>query len=193
MTIKDHPNGKIIIFSRPIDTGNNFTYFIIFFLFGLFFLNLIVTSDKIDTPFLLICSLTGPALLLLIAYRFIEKAFQREKLLVTKYKFTLISTGFITGRKRVFDIRHIENFRHIYLSEPIKPSPTGKLTEAQIDERLAKRRRENRLAFDYKGLTIKFGENIYSWDFDRLEVVLYDVTGNDLRYTDAQESSFTSH
>lgn len=161
MTIKEHPNGKIIIFSRPIDTGNNIIYFTIFFLFGLLFLKLILTSDKIDTPFLLTCSLIVPAILLLIAYRFIEKALQREKLIVSKHQFTLITTGFFTGRKRTFDTRHIENFRHVY-----------------VDEHVAKRRRENRLAFDYKGLTIKFGENIYSWDFDQLEVVLNDVTGD---------------
>lgn len=152
MTIKEHPNGKIIIFSRPIDTGNNITYFTIFFLFGLLFLKLIVTSDKIDTPFLLISSMMVPTLLLLLAYRFIEKALQREKLIVSKRELTLVKTGFITGRKSTFDIRHIEKFRHIH--------------------------RENRLAFDHKGLTIKFGANIYSWDFDQLEVILHDITGD---------------
>lgn len=190
MNIKEHPNGKIIVFSRPINTGNNFTYFIIFFLFGLMVLKLILKSDQIDTPFMLICLLIVPALMLLIAYRFLEKALQREKLIVSKHQFTLLTTGFLTGRKRIFETMHIENFRHIYISEPIKQPGTDELTEAQIDEHLAKRRRENRLAFDYKGHTIKFGENIYSWDFDQLEIVLYDVTGNDLRYTDAYESSF---
>lgn len=192
MTIKEHPNGKIIIFSRPIDTGNNFTYFIIFLLFGLMVLKLIIKSDQTDRPFLLICLLIIPTVMLQIAYRFLEKALQREKLIVTKHQFTLFTTGFFTGRKRIFETRYIENFRHIYISEPIKQPMTGKLTEAQINEHLAKRRMENRLAFNYKGQTIKFGENIYSWDFDKLEVIIYDVTGNDLRYTDAFESNFTS-
>lgn len=186
MTIKEHPNGKIIIFSRPLYTGNNIIYFTIFFLFGLLFLKLIVTSDKIDTPFLLICSMMVPAILLLIAYRFIEKALQREKLIISKRELTLLSTGFFTGRKRIYDTRHIENFRHIVESDPIKqpePDGSGELTEAQIKQYLAKRRIENRLAFDYKGHTIKFGANIYSWDFDQLEVIFHDITGDDPHFS----------
>lgn len=178
MTIKEPPNGKIIIFSRPLHTGNNITYFTIFFLFGLLFLKLIVTSDKIDTTFLLISSMIVPALLLLIAYRFIEKALQRDKLIINKRELILITTGFFTGRKRRYDTRHIENFRHIVESEPIKQPEPGELTEAQINQYLAERRIENRLAFDYKGHTIKFGANIYSWDFDKLEVIFHDITGD---------------
>lgn len=34
------------------------------------------------------------------------------------------------------------------------------------------------------------GQNIYSWESNELEVLLYDVTGNDLRYTDETERSF---
>jgi hypothetical protein len=43
---------------------------------------------------------------------------------------------------------------------------------------------DKRLAFDYRGKTIQFGENIYSWDFDELNILIYDISGNDLRYTD---------
>lgn len=195
MTIKEHPNGKIIIFSRPLDTGNNVIYFTIFFLFGLLFLKLILTSDKIDTPFLLTCSLIVPTLLLLIAYRFLEKALQREKLIVSKRQFTLIKTGFFTGRKRTFEIRHIENVRHIVENEPIKqpePDESGELTDTQIKQYLRTRRIENRVAFDYKGHTVKFGANVYSWDFDELGVAIYEVTGNDLRHTGSFEGTITS-
>ncbi|WP_217602470.1 hypothetical protein [Chitinophaga sp. GbtcB8] len=52
---------------------------------------------------------------------------------------------------------------------------------------------DNRLAFDYNGKTITFGNNIYSWDFDELEVVLYDITGNDFRYDDESDFSQTKN
>lgn len=38
----------------------------------------------------------------------------------------------------------------------------------------------NQLAFDYEGKTIKFGDNIPSWDFDELQSILLVTTGKDL-------------
>ncbi len=49
---------------------------------------------------------------------------------------------------------------------------------------------DDRLAFGYNGKTITFGENIYSWDFEQLEILLYDITGNDFRYDDKFEKTF---
>lgn len=49
---------------------------------------------------------------------------------------------------------------------------------------------DNRIAFDYNGRMITFGENVYSWEFEELEVLLYEVTGNDLRYDDESEKLF---
>jgi hypothetical protein len=31
---------------------------------------------------------------------------------------------------------------------------------------------------------------MYTWDFEELEILLYDITGNDFRYTDDFENSF---
>jgi hypothetical protein len=49
---------------------------------------------------------------------------------------------------------------------------------------------DNRLAFDYENKTVTFGENIYSWEFDELQILLYDITGNDFRYDDEFEKTF---
>ncbi|TKK71686.1 hypothetical protein FC093_01285 [Ilyomonas limi] len=49
---------------------------------------------------------------------------------------------------------------------------------------------KNRIAFDYNGKQITFGNNIYSWDFSEPEVLLYEVTGNDFRYDNEFERTF---
>lgn len=66
-------------------------------------------------------------------------------------------------------------------------------TGFQVREQLANSvHQENRLAFDYKGSIIKFGENIFSYEHDELEAILYMITGKDLRHTESYESSFLS-
>jgi hypothetical protein len=49
---------------------------------------------------------------------------------------------------------------------------------------------DNRLAFDYEGRIITFGQDVYSWEFEELEILLYDITGNDFRYDDEFEKQF---
>jgi hypothetical protein len=197
MIIKDHPNGKIITLSKGLDTRPkmlHLIYFSVFFLCGLLFLRMILESDRIDNNFLLIVSLLVPAFLILLAYRFANKAAQSEKLIVSKHNLTLVKAGLFTSKKRIYDVKHIENFRHLASGKISKHPLAGDsfdYTGFQAREHLANSvHQDNRLAFDYKGLTIKFGENIYSYEFDELEVILYEITGNDFRYTDAFESSF---
>jgi hypothetical protein len=48
---------------------------------------------------------------------------------------------------------------------------------------------DNRLGFYYEGKLVTFGEELYSWDFEKLEVLLYDITGNDFRYNDEFEKT----
>jgi hypothetical protein len=39
---------------------------------------------------------------------------------------------------------------------------------------------------------IKFGENIYSYEFEELQVILYEITGNDFSFTEAFESTYNA-
>jgi hypothetical protein len=201
MNIKDYSegklNGKIITISRGFDTRAkklHVFYFTVFFLFGLIFLRMTLESDRIDNTIQLILFLLVPTFLILIAYRFANKAVQSEKLIVNKYNLTLVKAGLFTSQKRTYEVKHIENFRHLAHSQLSKHPLTGEsfdYTGLNMTQNLANSvHSENRVAFDYKGLTIKFGENIYSWDFNELEALLYDITGNDLRYTETVESTF---
>ena len=198
MKIKDHPNGKIVTLSISLDTRPkmlHLIYFAVFFLFGLLFLRMIQTSDRIDNNFWLIVSLLVPAFMILLAYRFANKAVQSEKLIVNKHNLTLVKAGLFTSQKRSYDVKYIENFRHLGTTGNVSKHPLAgdsfDYTGFQVREQLANSvHQENRLAFDYQGRTIKFGENIYSYEFEDLEVVLYEITGNYFRPKDVPESSF---
>lgn len=197
MKIQDHPNGKIVTLSKGLDTRPkmlHLIYFAVFFLFGLLFLRMIQTSDRIENNFWLIVSFLVPAFLIILAYRFANKAAQSEKLIISKDNLTLVKSGLFTSQKRIYDIKHITNFRHLAAGTVSKHPLAGDsfdYTGFQVREQLANSvHQDNRLAFDYNGKAIKFGENIYSYEFEELEVILYEITGKDLKYTEIFESSF---
>jgi hypothetical protein len=49
---------------------------------------------------------------------------------------------------------------------------------------------DKRLAFDYKGNTVTFGENVYSWDYDTLKEVLQEATGTDFSAINEWDKTF---
>jgi hypothetical protein len=198
MKIQDHPKGKIVTLSRGLDTRPkmlHIIYFATFFLGGLLFLRMIQTSERIDNNFQLILALFVPAFLLMVAYRFANKAVQSEKLIVSKHDLTLVKAGLLTSKKRSYDIKYIENFRHLASTGTVSKHPLAgdsfDYTGFQVREQLANSvHQDNRLAFDYKGSTIKFGQNIYSYEFEDLEVIIYEITGSYFRSPEVIESSF---
>lgn len=198
MTIKDHSKGKIITLSKAFDTRPkllNLFYFAVFFFLGLMIVRgLIITGDRIDNTFSIIIVSILALISFLAAFRFANKAVQTEKLIVNKEQLSLVRAGLFSSKKRTYDISHIENFRHLgkpNISRHPLAGDSFDYNGFQMGQHLANELHgDNRIAFDYKGMTIKFGENIYSWDFGQLEVILYDITGNDLRYTDSYEKTF---
>jgi len=200
VTIRDHSKGKIITLSKAFDTRPkllNLFYFAGFFFTGLTILKKIATESRGDNTLTIILLMIFPLVLFLAAYRFANKAVQTEKLIVNKKQLTLVRAGLFSSKKSTYDISHIENFRHLDKPKISKHPLAGDSFDYngfQTGQHLANELHgDNRIAFDYKGSTIKFGENIYSWDYNQLEVILYDITGNDLRYTDSFEKTFTEN
>jgi hypothetical protein len=200
MKIQDHPNGKIVTLSKGLDTRPkklHLIYFTVFFLFGLLFLKMTLGPEEANTNFQLIVGLLVSAFMILLAYRFANKAVQSEKLIVSKDNLTLVKAGLFTSQKRIFDVTHIQNFRHLAAGKISKHPLAGDsfdYTGFQVREQLANSvHQDNRLAFDYKGSSIKFGENIYSYEYDELEAILYNITGQDLRRTESYESNFLAN
>jgi hypothetical protein len=196
MIVKDYKDGKLIILSKAFDTRPkilNSIYFFVFTVGALVFAVLAFSAISFSFWFLLfsLAVLFGYSL---AAYRFINKALQTEKLIVTKNNLTIVKTGFLSKKENTYENKLISKFRHLDKPEITRHPLAGDTfdylgfqTEQQVINDL---HGDNRLAFNYTGKTVTFGENIYTWEFDELELLLYDITGNDFRYDDDFEKTF---
>jgi hypothetical protein len=198
MTVKDHQEGKMIILSKAFDTRVkilNSIYFLVFTVGATTFGVLGFSAISFSLWFV-IFAIGAVAVFSFAGYKFINKSLQSEKLIVNKNSLTIIKSGFLSTKKTTFDNMLISNFTHLDKPEITKHPLAGETfdylgfqtEQAVINEMHG----DNRLAFDYNGKTITFGENLYTWDFEQLEVLLYDITGNDFRYTDDFKKTLNS-
>lgn len=174
--------------SKAFDTRDKFLYTIYFAAFtfaGFIFFNEFIFSPSEITVGLILFSIAVVGLYLFVAYKFINKALQTEKLYVSKTTLTIYKTGLFFSQTKTFNTGSISNFRHLAKPEISKHPLAGESfdylgfeTEQKVINEM---HGDNRLAFDYNGRTIKFGENIYSWDFEQIAGLLYEVTEKDLR------------
>lgn len=130
------------------------------------------------------------------SYRFINKALTSEKLFVNKEKLQLIKQGLFGSLVKTYHVSDISNFRHLKKPELSNHALAGQSfdylgfqTEQKV---ISEMHGDNRIAFDWKGIPVVFGQDIYSWEFEALEMLLYNVTGNDLRYNDEFERTLGS-
>jgi len=197
MKIKNLGAGKMISLSTAFDTRPkvlSLFYFISFFAVGTVGLRTFLTN--IDNTAAVIVACIFGSLMYIAAYRFANKAVMSEKMFITRDRIELIRKGLLGSRRRSFDITKVSGFRHLAKPELSKHPLSGEsfdyLGFETQQQMINEMHGDNRVAFDYDGRTISFGENIYSWDFDELAIIMYDITGNDLRYEDAVENSTTS-
>jgi hypothetical protein len=188
ITVKNNKDGKIITLSKAFDTRDKILYIIYFAAFtfaGFIFLNeFIFSSAEITIGFILFV-LAVAGVYLFAAYKFINKALQTEKLHVTKTSLTISRKGLFFPQVNTFNAAFITNFRHLAKPEVSKHPLAGDSFDYlgfQTEQKVINEMHgDNRLAFDYNGRTIKFGENMYTWDFEQIEGLLYEVTEKDFR------------
>jgi hypothetical protein len=196
MIVKDYKDGKIITFSKPLDSRAKILYafyFLTFFTTSLFFFYFLLTEYDISIVANIIAIIAVVAFCI-AAFRFGNKAFMREELFISKKDLQLIRQGILPENRISYDITKISNFRHLDKPELTKHPLAGETfdylgfqTEQKV---ISEMHGDNRLAFDYENKTVTFGENIYSWEFDELQILLYDITGNDFSYDDEFEKTF---
>ena len=199
LTAKDYKDGKLITMSKAFDTRAkilNAVYFVVFFGMGTFFLRtlLIVVPGGSVTDILF--SSVGVLILYVCAFRFANKASLTEKLFVNRTHLTIIQQGLYNSQRQSYEVPGISEFRHLgKTAVPAHPLSTGSFdylgfqTQQQVINDMYG---ENRVGFVYEGKPVNFGNNLYSWEFDELEVLLYDVTGDDLRYNAEQQKYFNT-
>lgn len=192
LTVKDQGDGKLISLSPPLLSRARFLNFFYAFMFlcstaGFAFL---ATNWGSSIVAGIIASLMAVAFAIGF-YRFINKATEQEALLVTRENLDIIVSALLKSETRSFLVKEIGGFRFLekeqYSPHPLKGETfdyLGFQTEQQVIQDLHS---EGRAAFDYRGRQVRFGKSLASWDFNELEVLLYDITGNDFRYTDEYE------
>ena len=198
MVTGDYKDGKIITFSMALDSRGKVLYafyFLSFFVGAAFFLYFLLTGLGLEIIGLLI-GIVAISVCFIAAFRFGNKAFMREQLFINKKELQLINQGLLNEKIKSYDITKITNFRHLDKPELTKHPLAGESfdylgfqTEQKV---ISEMHGDNRLAFDYEDKIITFGENIYSWEFEELRVLFYNVTGNDLRHSDEFEKKFNS-
>jgi hypothetical protein len=192
MKVIKHQGGDRVQLSRPFDNRTkvlNFVYFLVFAVSGSAFILLI--SDTAGNSSDLVGLVIG-ALFCFIGYKFLNKAFMSEELDIANGRLIIRRKGFLRSKEDVFEISGISNFRHLAMPELTKHNLAGDSFDYlgfQTEQKLINDLHgDNRVGFDYEGKFVSFGEEIYSWEFEQLEILLYDLTGNDLRYDDNTEA-----
>lgn len=194
MQIKDYKDGKLITLSTSLDSRAKLLIFFNFlvFLFGACAFLYMSLTMRDNIPALSITILATIAFFI-GAYRCANKCFLSEKIFINKNELQLVYHGFLNKKILSFQTNKISNFRHLDKPELSEHPLAGKTfdnmgfdTEQKVVNEI---HGDKRVAFTYEGKTITFGDGVYSWDFETLEILLYDITGNDFRYDDVFEKT----
>lgn len=175
----------------------DFFYAINFFVGTVAFGYLLLTewSESIMASIIALIAVVGFSIAF---YRFINKATETEKLFVNKHRLDIMVSSLFMVDRRSFLLADISDFKFLE-KERFEPHPLkgetidylGFQTEQQVIQDLHS---EGRASFVYNGRQVRFGKELVSWEFNELEVLLYDLTGNDFRYTDKYEQeNFTQN
>jgi hypothetical protein len=177
MKITDYKDGKLMALSKPMDNRVkilNLFYFILFFTTGGWWI-LKATYPGTSIGALLFFLLVG-VVFLVVSYRFANKMMMTEELFVNKDALCLIKRGISPLSRHCFDLAGVSQFRHLEKPEDPKHPLAGENYDYfgfQTEQKLIRETYgDDRLAFDYGGKTITFGDNVYSWDFDEIAGIL---------------------
>jgi hypothetical protein len=191
--IQDYQGGKLIRLSSPFSSRTrilDFVYAINFLVAAIAFTYLFI-SEWHEVVMAAIIAVLGIVAFTIGFYRFINKATETEKIFINKKEFEIINSSLLKVDKKSFLIGNISDFRFLekerYEPHPLKGETfdyLGFQTEQQVIQDLHS---EGRASFIYNGRQVRFGKELASWEFNELEVLLYEASGNDLRYTDKYE------
>ena len=204
LRVTDYKGGKLIRLSSPFDSrAKTLDFFssMIYLLPILVILYVLFTRkgdiyDLLD-QILTISTLFFTAAVIVFAIvflKFFRRATAIEELFINKEQLQIINRTFLKTSVQSFEPKEISNFRFLD-KEKWEPHPLNGQTFDYLgfqgqQEVIADLVSEGRISFDYKGRQYRFGKELYSWDFDQLEILLYDITGNDFRYTDKDEEKY---
>ena len=105
-----------------------------------------------------------------------------EKVLVDVKEIALVRGGLFKKTTRIFERSKISHLRYLNPPKLTRHPLAGdhfdylgfQTDQMVINEAYG----DDRIAFDYEGATISFGDDVYSWQFDELSDALQKTTGH---------------
>ncbi len=177
--MKIQSDGKeiIITLSQAFDSRLkmlNLFYALFFFFGGLFFMSGGFHGNANNTGSIIITTVFTIAFFI-ASFRFFNKAVLFEKMQISNGEVKWMEKSLIKSKVLSFDIKEISNFRFIEKGA-IAPHPLagqsmdylGFETQEKLIGQLGD---DKQIAFDYKGKTISFGADLYSYEFDEIKSV----------------------
>ena len=190
--IEDAPDGKLITLGlrRKRVRILNLFYAADFFA-GAVVMAYLFANGLNKNAFGIIFAIIFIAAFLVGCYQFLNKATEMERIFVNKDRLDLIVESLFKTKKRSFLLGEISDFQHLeqekYPRHPLAGDSIDYLGFQTGQQVIQDLHSEGRVSFRYQGRQIRFGKELASWDFNELEVLLFDITGNDFRYTDSFE------
>jgi len=199
MTVKDDQGTKKITLSKALGSRVKMLNIVYFVFFSIGVLRLAIMLNMADADFSstrLAIGLTALVIVGLVylfaGYKFLNKAFESETVTISPNSITISKGGF-AKKTNVYDIHLISNFRHVdkpaLTSHPLAGQSFDYLGFQTQQQAINELHGDNRLVFNYKGNTIKFGENVYTWEFEELVDMLNDAAGRNVTAPSVEEEN----
>ncbi|MFA6152253.1 MAG: hypothetical protein WC716_13085 [Chitinophagaceae bacterium] len=196
MLVTDFENGKKIVLSKAFDSRAkvlNAFYATVFTAQTIAF-SLVFLSFE-EQSLLLYCIILGGIVVgALATYRFINKALKSEIIIINQNEMVILVKGFLTSKKRTFKSKQIAKFDFLLKPEAAKhPLATdnfdylGFQTQQQVINEIYG---DNRIGFEYENKTVTFGEHMYSWHFEKLQVVFKSILGSTFHFNEDFERDY---
>jgi hypothetical protein len=177
MIIQKDGKEIIITLSQAFDSRLkmlNLFYALLFFFGGLFFMFSGFHASSNNTGSTIFITVFTIAFYI-ASFRFFNKAVLFEKLQISNLEVRWMEKSLFKSKAISFDIKEISNFRFIEKGT-IAPHPLagqsmdylGFETQEKLIGQLGG---DKQIAFDYKGKTISFGADLYSYEFDEIKSV----------------------
>ncbi len=191
--VQDYQAGKQVRLSPPYSSkARILDFFYAFnFLAGTIGFSYLLLTTWNDSFMASIIALLGIVAFAIASYRFINKATEMEKLFINPQRLDIVNSSLFKVSKKSFLLADISDFKFLekerYEPHPLKGETFDYLGFQAEQEVIQDLHSEGKVSFLYNGKQIRFGKDLASWEFNDLEVLLYDLTGNDFRYTDKYE------
>jgi len=166
-------------------------YFIIFTSVVLFFGGLILENSisifNIGFLFLLVLV----SLYFAAAYRMFNKIYSYEEIIIDSKTLTIKEYEFFKVQYQIFELDKIHNYRYLDIPEASEHPLHGKsidYTGFGVQENVIRNvHGSKKLAFDYEGKVITFGEFAFSWDYEELADLIFEISNVQLIHIESSE------